>query len=553
MASKFRVGDLVWAKMKGFPAWPGKVIEPKPEVKRPSNKKPMHFIFFYGSENYAWVFEENTFLYATNKDKFMPASRIPKGFKEAVEAIDEALEAMPTQMKNRQNDLPSIDEELATIFPERPEATKSAHRDYTREPLTGKTKKMKRKRLFKNHERRSPSPVLVDGEEPPVETAADDAETPEGATEQKMPRFAESVESGEMTAKNATARKKNELVKKAIKHATASQSGPSPKKIKLGTPRKSPKKPRMPSVRIPSELTTRKPQKNIIPTPCKIGFLGLGIMGSGMVRNLLKSGHEVTVWNRTIEKCKDFAALGALPGETPCDVVQSCDIIFSSVANPAALKDLVFGNCGVLQGISPGKSFVDMSSVDVETITDINEAITMRNGRFLEAPVFGSKEASEDGQLVVLAAGDRDLYDDCLSCFEAIGRKTYYLGEIGNGARMRLVLSMVLGTVIAGLSEGMALAGKVGLHQEDLLEILSLSSLNCSLFRSKGYAMMENSYNPRALLQNQQKDMRLSLNLGDEVDQPLAVAAAANEMYKKAKARGYGTSDVAAVFRAADI
>ncbi|XP_046547220.1 putative oxidoreductase GLYR1 homolog [Haliotis rubra] len=139
MAAKFKVGDLVWAKMKGFPAWPGRVIQPKDEVKRPSNKKPHHFVFFFGSENYAWIPEESIHLYADNRNKYSLTSRIPRGFKEAIEAIEDAIKALPASVAVKTCELPSIDEELAQIFPTT--GTKkdgAAHRDYSREPLAGK-------------------------------------------------------------------------------------------------------------------------------------------------------------------------------------------------------------------------------------------------------------------------------------------------------------------------------------------------------------------------------------------------------------------------------
>ena len=110
------------------------------------------------------------------------------------------------------------------------------------------------------------------------------------------------------------------------------------------------------------------------------------------------------------------------------EVVSASDVTFSCVSDPSALKEVVFGNCGALQGIAEGKGYVDMSTVDVETCLEVAEAVTSRGGRFLEAPLCGSKQAAKRGCLTVLASGDKSLYDDCQSCFNAISKKAFYFG-----------------------------------------------------------------------------------------------------------------------------
>merc|ERR1719291_1182791 len=157
-------------------------------------------------------------------------------------------------------------------------------------------------------------------------------------------------------------------------------------------------------------------EKDIQPSKLNFGFLGLGIMGSGIVKNLLNSGHTVTVWNRTVEKVRDFVEAGAKEALTPSDVIAESDITFSCVSDPQAAKDLVFGNCGVLQEINTTKGYVEMTGIDSDTSQDIAEAISLKGGRYLEAQIQGSKTQAQDGTLVILVAGDRSLFDDCQSC-----------------------------------------------------------------------------------------------------------------------------------------
>ncbi|KDR09657.1 Putative oxidoreductase GLYR1-like protein, partial [Zootermopsis nevadensis] len=289
-------------------------------------------------------------------------------------------------------------------------------------------------------------------------------------------------------------------------------------------------------------------QKNILPSPLKFGFLGLGIMGSGIVKNLLNSGHSVIVWNRSPDKCRDFVKAGAEQGQTPSDVILAADITFSCVADPQAAKDMVFGNCGVLLETSSAKGYVEMTGIDAETSQDIAEAINAKGGRYLEAQVQGSKTQAEEGTLVILAAGDRSLFDDCQSCFKAMGKNSFYLGEVGNASKMNLVLQLMAGVTLAGLAEGMALADRAGLQQKDVLEVLELTSLACPTILEKGKAIIEGGFPTHLPLQHMQKDLKLSLYMGDQLEQPLPLTASTNELFKHAKRLGYGEHDASAVY-----
>jgi 3-hydroxyisobutyrate dehydrogenase len=289
-------------------------------------------------------------------------------------------------------------------------------------------------------------------------------------------------------------------------------------------------------------------EKDIQPSTLKFGFLGLGIMGAGIVKNLLNSGHCVTVWNRTLEKCKDFVKAGAKEALTPGDVIAESDITFSCVADPQVAKDMVFGNCGVLTEINTTKGYVEMTGIDADTSQDIAEAISLKGGRYLEAQVQGSKEQSSEGSLVLLVAGDKSLFDDCQSCFQAMGKNSFYLGEVGNASKMNLVLQLMSGVALAGLAEGMALADRAGLQQKDILEVLQLTGLACPLMVEKGKAIIEGGFPTSHPLKHMQKDLKLSLNMGDQLDQPLPLTASANEVFKHAKRLGYGDHDTSAVY-----
>ncbi|XP_054783318.1 glyoxylate/succinic semialdehyde reductase 1-like [Prosopis cineraria] len=280
----------------------------------------------------------------------------------------------------------------------------------------------------------------------------------------------------------------------------------------------------------------------------EVGFLGLGIMGKAMSLNLLRHGFKVTVWNRTLSKCDELVQHGASTGETPAAVVKKCKYTIAMLSDPSAALSVVFDKDGVLEQINNGKGYIDMSTVDADTSFKISEVITSRGGRFLEAPVSGSKKPAEDGQLVILAAGDKALYDEVLPTFDVLGKKSFFLGEVGNGAKMKLVVNMTMGSMMNAFAEGLMLAGRSGLNPQTLLDVLDLGAISNPMFRLKGPTMLQNNYTPAFPLKHQQKDMRLALALGDENAVSMPVAAASNEAFKKARSLGLGDLDFSAVF-----
>ena len=282
----------------------------------------------------------------------------------------------------------------------------------------------------------------------------------------------------------------------------------------------------------------------------KYGFLGLGIMGTPMAKNLLKAGFKVTVWNRSPDKCAELAALGAEVASTPAEVTSSCAITIAMLADPVAAHQVCFAPGGALEGIGAGRGYVDMSTVDAATAREIGAAVSAKGGRFLEAPVSGSKKPAEDGTLIILAAGDRGLFDQALPLFEKMGKKSLFLGEVGRGAQMKLVVNMIMGGMMTIFCEGIALAEKAGLAGFDLLEVVDAGAMANPMFKLKGAQIAQGAFSPAFPLKHMQKDMRLAVALGDELGQPLFSAAAANESFKKAKALGLSDNDFCAVFRA---
>lgn len=284
--------------------------------------------------------------------------------------------------------------------------------------------------------------------------------------------------------------------------------------------------------------------------PGRVGFLGLGIMGSPMARNLLTAGYDVTVWNRTKSKCDHLVDLGAKYEASPAEVASSCNVTFAMLADPESAVDVACGTNGVAEGMSPGKGYVDISTVDADTSKLINEQIKQTGASFLEAPVSGSKKPAEDGQLIFLTAGDEHLYHTVAPFLDVMGKSRFYLGEVGNGAAMKLVVNMIMGSMMASFSEGLLLSEKVGLDPKVLIEVISQGAISAPMFSLKGPSMVKSQYPAAFPLKHQQKDMRLALGLAESVSQPTPIAAATNELYKVAKSYGLSNHDFSAVIEA---
>ncbi|XP_057797167.1 glyoxylate/succinic semialdehyde reductase 2, chloroplastic isoform X2 [Salvia miltiorrhiza] len=284
--------------------------------------------------------------------------------------------------------------------------------------------------------------------------------------------------------------------------------------------------------------------------PTRVGFLGLGIMGSPMAQNLIKAGCDVTVWNRTKSKCDPLISLGAKYKPSPEEVAASCDVTFAMLADPESAVDVACGKQGAASGMSPGKGYVDVSTVDGPTSKLISARIKSTGALFLEAPVSGSKKPAEDGKLIFLTAGDKSLYEIAAPYLDLMGKSRFYLGDVGNGAAMKLVVNMIMGSMMASFSEGLLLSEKVGLDPSVLVEVISEGAISAPMYSMKGPSMVKSLYPTAFPLKHQQKDLRLALGLAESVSQATPVAAAANELYKVAKSQGLSDDDFSAVIEA---
>ncbi|XP_040604065.1 putative oxidoreductase GLYR1 isoform X2 [Mesocricetus auratus] len=541
-AVSLRLGDLVWGKLGRYPPWPGKIVNPPKDLKKPRGKK-CFFVKFFGTEDHAWIKVEQLKPYHAHKEEMIKINK-GKRFQQAVDAVEEFLRR--AKGKDQTSSHTSADDKNRRNSSEERSRPNSGDEKRKLSLSEGKVKKNVgegKKRVTSGSAERGSKCLKRAQEQSPRKRGRPpkdekDLTIPESSTVKGMMAGPMAAFKWQPTAsepvKDADPHFHHFLLSQTEKPAVCYQA--ITKKLKICEEETG-------STSIQAADSTAV-NGSITPTDKKIGFLGLGLMGSGIVSNLLKMGHTVTVWNRTAEK------EGARLGRTPAEVVSTCDITFACVSDPKAAKDLVLGPSGVLQGIRPGKCYVDMSTVDADTVTELAQVIVSRGGRFLEAPVSGNQQLSNDGMLVILAAGDRGLYEDCSSCFQAMGKTSFFLGEVGNAAKMMLIVNMVQGSFMATIAEGLTLAQVTGQSQQTLLDILNQGQLASIFLDQKCQNILQGNFKPDFYLKYIQKDLRLAIALGDAVNHPTPMAAAANEVYKRAKALDQSDNDMSAVYRA---
>lgn len=288
------------------------------------------------------------------------------------------------------------------------------------------------------------------------------------------------------------------------------------------------------------------------------GIVGLGIMGKSILQNLINNGHEVVIYNRTSSRCDEFTGSPRVTIVTsPREVFEQANITFICVSDCNAVKEVVIaGETGIIASETSAldKGLVMLSTIDCETSNDIQNAMMLKGARYLEAQIQGSKEAAVAGDLIIIASGDKSLYNDTKKCFDDFAKNTYFLSEeYGQAIKMNLVLQTMVGVQLVALTEALSLADTLGLQLRDILEIISLSNLNSEFIFQKGEVVTNDKYrDPSMKLDTMAKDLKMALEFGDQLEHPLPLAAASKELFKAAKRMEFGQDDAAAVYYAAN-
>ena len=282
----------------------------------------------------------------------------------------------------------------------------------------------------------------------------------------------------------------------------------------------------------------------------KIAYLGLGTMGSGMASNLLKAGYQLTVWNRSAEKCKPFARKGARVADTPADAARDVDLVIYILSNDEAVEDVVLGANGILRGIQEGQIAIDMSTVLPETSLRELEAYAKRGVDFLDAPVFGSKQESAEAKLWIMAAGNKAIFEKVKPVLTKLGQTVHYFGKNGNATAMKLVGNLIVALELEALSEGLVLARKAGLDLSTVMEVVKVADFRSPLLVSNGQNILKRDFSTSFALKLMLKDAGLIEKFAGSLRSPIPGLRVVEKNLKSAVALGFEKENASAVIKA---
>jgi len=281
----------------------------------------------------------------------------------------------------------------------------------------------------------------------------------------------------------------------------------------------------------------------------KIGYVGLGDMGSRMVKRLLEADYEVIGWNRTKSKGDWLIEMGMQWGESPRAVTEACDIIFTMVTNTKAVESVTQGDDGIMAGLSSGKIYIDMSTMSPKYSRELAEQAAKMGAVMLDAPVSGSIVTLESGKLSIMVGGDKDAFDKVIPVLQAIGPTVHHVGANGLAVSMKIATNLGLAVQMLAFSEAVLLAEKSGIPRELAVEVLKSSVIASPMVKYRGPFVLQHPEGKAWFdCQMMQKDMLLALELGRELDVPLPTTSATNQFLTAGRAMGIGDYDFSIMF-----
>ncbi len=280
-----------------------------------------------------------------------------------------------------------------------------------------------------------------------------------------------------------------------------------------------------------------------------LGFVGLGAMGGRVVKRLLDAGHTVIGYNRTKSKAQWLLDLGMRWGETPRAVAETADVIFTMVTNTGALHEVVGGHDGILAGLGPGKIYIDMSTISPAASKRLAARVAETGAQMLDCPVSGSVITLEQGNLSLMAGGDKAAFEQVKPILLDIGPKVSYVGANGQAVLMKVAINLNLQVQMLAFCEGLLLAEKGGVPRETAMEVMLNSVIASPSLKYRTPFILQMPDEAWFNVNMMQKDMLLALEMGRELNVPLPTVATSNEYLTAARAMGLAEQDFAVVYK----
>ena len=280
----------------------------------------------------------------------------------------------------------------------------------------------------------------------------------------------------------------------------------------------------------------------------RLGFIGLGIMGSRMAANLRRAGYELTVHNRTRERAERWAEEhGAAVAATPAEVGERSDVVITMVVDGPQVEALLLGPDGVAEGAAPGTLCVDMSTIAPAQTRAIGAALAEREIRFVDAPVTGSSPRAEDGTLTIMAGGTPEDFGRARPFLGAMGRLVVHVGELGQGQTVKIINNAVAATNLSTLAQALIVGRATGVDLEALVRVMGAGSGGSAMLEIKGRPLIEHDYSTLFKLEHMLKDVRLCLEEGQAAGVPFPAAAQTREILVAGVGRGLADADFTAI------
>jgi 3-hydroxyisobutyrate dehydrogenase len=282
-----------------------------------------------------------------------------------------------------------------------------------------------------------------------------------------------------------------------------------------------------------------------------IAVLGTGIMGAAMARNLLAAGMEVRVWNRTREKAEPLADDGAKVADIPAEAAEGAGLVLTMLADADTVEQAAGGEYGALPALSDDGVWLQMSTVGIEGHERLADLAEEHGVYYVDAPVLGTKEPAEQGQLIVLASGPNEVRERCQPVFDAVGSNTLWLGPAGTGSRLKLVTNSWIVGLLGALAETVSLARALDIDPSQFLEVIEGGPLGVPYAQMKGQMMIEEEFPTSFSANLARKDVGLVLDAAEAQGLRLPLAEAAAAQFDEAINAGHGEEDMAAIYQAA--
>ncbi|MDX1533150.1 MAG: NAD(P)-dependent oxidoreductase [Nitrosopumilaceae archaeon] len=275
----------------------------------------------------------------------------------------------------------------------------------------------------------------------------------------------------------------------------------------------------------------------------KIGLIGTGMLGTAVGLNLLEKKYQIIAQNRTKEKTQELEKKGAKIVETPKDVAQECDFLITCVKDAEAVKDVAFGNNGIIKANNENLIVCDMSTINPLASKDIARQFSEHGVIMLDTPVMGGPNVAIKGELVMMVAGNKSSFEQHKEILDAIASKVFYLGENGTAHAIKLAMNLQIAMLALSLSEGITLARGANVDPKIFLEILNSTYFKTGMSENKAFKMIEDKFEPTFLLRNLKKDLHTINESAESFNLKLPMSSMAEEIYQKAIDDGFGDLD----------